>query len=131
MAADAAAPKANSTSPQGEPDEWSEEQIQDALEQLKMLHIKCRELRTTVPRMLEPLTSRQTTQQDALVSFRKSVENAANEMQDFKTLYNSDETSKVFGQAKKSRQAQPKDIKAWRARDHPDWLDMKEKKPTT
>lgn len=67
------------------------------------------------------------TEQDALASLQKSVASAAAELQNFKTLYNSDDTQKVFEQATKSRQAQPKDIKSWRARDHPDWLELSEK----
>jgi hypothetical protein len=62
--------------------------------------------------------------QDALVSFQKSVASAATELRDFGGLFSSEETKRVLEQAEKSRQAQPRDIKAWRARDHPDWLEV-------
>lgn len=43
MAANLQSAKAESGTPQGSPDEWSEEQIQDALEQLRVLHVKVRD----------------------------------------------------------------------------------------
>ncbi|ETS86029.1 hypothetical protein PFICI_04054 [Pestalotiopsis fici W106-1] len=131
MAANAQVPKAATGNSQGTPEEWTEEQLEDALEKLKILHVKCRELRTTIPRMLEPLALKHTTPQDALNTLQKSVAGASTEIEDFRSLYKSEDTKKVFDQAQKSRQVQPKDIKAWRARDHPDWLDVKEKASST
>lgn len=131
MAANAQVPKATTGNPQGKPEEWTEEQLEDALEKLKILHVKCRELRTTIPRLLEPLTSKHTNSQDAINTLQKSVASASTEIKDFRTLYKSEETTKIFEQAQKSRQAQPKDINVWRARDHPDWLDVNEKTSST
>ncbi|KAI1851381.1 hypothetical protein JX265_000385 [Neoarthrinium moseri] len=128
MASNAQAAKANQE-PLGAPEPWTEEQLEEALEKLKLLHIKSRELRTTVPRMLEPLGTKHASRQDALTSFQTSIASAATELRDFRTLYTSDESKKVFDQAKKSRQAEPKGIKPWRARDHPGWLDSEEKGP--
>ncbi|KAI4591558.1 hypothetical protein KJ359_013189 [Pestalotiopsis sp. 9143b] len=113
--------------PNGKPEEWTEEQLEEALEKLKILHIKCRELRTTIPRMLEPLALKHTISHDALNTLQKSVASAGAELRDFRNLYHSEDTKKVLEHAQKSRQAQPKDIKAWRARDHPDWLEVQEK----
>ncbi|KAI0128681.1 hypothetical protein BJ170DRAFT_682466 [Xylariales sp. AK1849] len=111
--------------------EWNEEQLEEALKRLKLLHIKarpdhCRELRSTMPRMLEPLTTKHTSRQDVLVSFQTAMASAATEIQNFRTLYTSEESQRVLEQARKSREAQPKGIKPWRARDHPDWLDLEE-----
>jgi hypothetical protein len=69
--------------------------------------------------------------QDAINTLQKSVASASTEIKDFRTLYKSEETTKIFEQAQKSRQAQPKDINVWRARDHPDWLDVNEKTSST
>jgi hypothetical protein len=46
------------------------------------------------------------------------------EISTFKTLYTNDESKEVLEKAKKSREAEPKGIKPWRARDHPDWLEL-------
>ncbi|KAH8673714.1 hypothetical protein BX600DRAFT_508951 [Xylariales sp. PMI_506] len=107
-------------------DAWTEEQIEEALSRLKLLHIKSRELRTIVPRMLEPLATKHTSPQDVLRSFQAAVTNASTELSDFRALYTSEESKKVLEQAKKSREADPKGIKPWRARDHPDWLDIED-----
>lgn len=64
-------------------------------------------------------------EQDAFASLHKSVASATAELQDFRALYTSDETKKILEQAAKSREAQPENIKTWRARDHPDWLESK------
>jgi hypothetical protein len=67
------------------------------------------------------------TAKDVLDSFRTAVGSASTELKDFKTLYTSEESKKVLDQAKKSREAQPKEIRPWRARDDPNWLDLEEK----
>ncbi|TDZ29038.1 60S ribosomal protein L34-B [Colletotrichum sidae] len=43
---------------------WDEKRLEDALDQLKLLHIKLRGLRTTIPRMMEPLSVKQPSPQD-------------------------------------------------------------------
>ncbi|ORY68566.1 uncharacterized protein BCR38DRAFT_423640 [Pseudomassariella vexata] len=100
-------------------EDGDEEQLQQALKQLKLLHIKCRELRTAIPRILEQATCRSSPENFATV-----VLNTTTELRDFKTLYTNEESKRVLEQARKSREAQPKNIKPWRASDHPDWLDM-------
>ncbi|RYP12693.1 hypothetical protein DL765_007193 [Monosporascus sp. GIB2] len=104
-------------------EEWDEEQLQQALKQLKLLHIKCRELRGTIPRMLESITTKQTPD-EVFQGLLKSVQAARSEIKDFGDLYNSDASQRVLSQAKKSREANPRDIKPWRAKDDPHWFDL-------
>ncbi|KAI1206625.1 uncharacterized protein F4807DRAFT_463570 [Annulohypoxylon truncatum] len=101
-----------------------EEQLLLNIKQLDLLHVKCRELRTTIQRMLEAIPTGSTTPEEVHESFMKSVHAASAQIKDFDELYNSEETKKVMDQAKKSRDANPKGIKPWRAKDHPDWLDQ-------
>lgn len=61
---------------------------------------------------------------DMYARFLKTIGVAGNQIKDFSVLYNSEESKKVLDQAKKSHDANPKGIKPWRARDHPDWLDL-------
>ncbi|KAI1654600.1 hypothetical protein F4813DRAFT_370501 [Daldinia decipiens] len=100
-----------------------EEQLELSMKQLNLLHIKCRELRTTIQRMLEAIPNNSTAE-EVYECFVKSVVTASTQIKDFNTLYNSEESKRVFDQAKKSRDANPKGIKPWRAKDHPDWLDL-------
>ncbi|KAI1503368.1 hypothetical protein F5X99DRAFT_375914 [Biscogniauxia marginata] len=105
-----------------------EEQLEKALKHLDLLHAKCRQLRTTIPRMTEPLPDNQP-REVIFKIFNSTVHSAQMEIKDFTTLYRSDESKKVLDQAKKSRDANPKGIKPWRARDHPEWMENIEKKP--
>ncbi|KAI1105678.1 hypothetical protein F4804DRAFT_303688 [Jackrogersella minutella] len=100
----------------------SEAQLELNMKQLNLLHIKCRELRTTIHRMLEDIPNG--TNQEVYEGFVKAVDAARTQIKDFGALYNSDESKKVLDQAKKSRDANPNGIKPWRYRDHPDWLDL-------
>ncbi len=52
------------------------------------------------------------------------MKNAGAEIQDFTTLYTSEENKKVLEKARKSRAANPKGIKTWLYKDHPDWADV-------
>ncbi|KAI1642490.1 hypothetical protein F4815DRAFT_476586 [Daldinia loculata] len=100
-----------------------EEQLELSMKQLNLLHIKCRELRTTIQRMLEAIPNNSTAE-EVYECFVKSVVAASTQIKDFNALYNSEESKRVLDQAKKSRDANPKGIKPWRAKDHPDWLDL-------
>ncbi|KAI5860585.1 hypothetical protein GGS23DRAFT_580737 [Durotheca rogersii] len=106
-----------------------EEQIELGLQQLNLLHVKCRELRTTIQCMLESIPSN-STPEELYASFVKSIAVASGQIKDFGALYNSEESRKVLEQAKKSRDANPKGIKPWRAKDHPDWFDLARRSKT-
>lgn len=54
----------------------------------------------------------------------KAVQAANDEINDFGDLYRSEESRKVLDKAKKSRDANPKNIKPWRAKDDPHWYDL-------
>ncbi|TDZ18823.1 hypothetical protein Cob_v008229 [Colletotrichum orbiculare MAFF 240422] len=101
---------------------WDEKRLEDALDQLKLLHIKLRGLRTTIPRMMEPLSVKQPSPQDTYVKFMQSVEGARQEIQDFKSHQRSAEITKIMDHATARRREEPHGIKAWRATDHPDWV---------
>ncbi|XDG00401.1 hypothetical protein ABKA04_000016 [Annulohypoxylon sp. FPYF3050] len=74
--------------------------------------------------MLESIPTVASTPEEVHEGFVKSVVAASTQIKDFGTLYNSEESRKVLDQARKSRDANPKGIKPWRAKDHPDWLDL-------
>ncbi|KAI1373049.1 hypothetical protein F4677DRAFT_430882 [Hypoxylon crocopeplum] len=100
-----------------------EEQLELNLKQLDVLHVKCRELRTTIQRMLETIPNN-APPEEIYKRIVKSFDAARNQIKDFSSLYNNEESKKALDQAKKSRDADPKGIRPWRAKDHPDWLDI-------
>ncbi|KAI1827442.1 hypothetical protein F4861DRAFT_492696 [Xylaria intraflava] len=105
-----------------------EEQLQRALKHLDLLLVRSRDIRTTIPRMLSdmPIIARNN-QDSPEVLFHELVngmKKAGTEIQDFTTLYTSEESKKVLEQARKSHEANPTGIKTWRYKDHPDWADV-------
>ncbi|KAH7041556.1 uncharacterized protein B0I36DRAFT_313019 [Microdochium trichocladiopsis] len=108
-------------------DDISQEELQleQALRHLKLLHIKSRGLRTTIPRMLDTITTGRTPE-EVFSTFKTAVTDAQTEIRDFAELYNSEESRKVLEQAQKSREAEPKGIKPWRHKDDPNWFFLDE-----
>ncbi|KAI1170143.1 hypothetical protein F4777DRAFT_570308 [Nemania sp. FL0916] len=105
-----------------------EQQLQRDLEYLGLLLVKCRDIRTTIPRMLIGLPhlaeAHKESAEDLWNEAVNHVKSAGIEIQDFTTLYTSEETKKVLDKAKKSREANPRAIKPWRYEDHPGWADV-------
>ncbi|OHE91530.1 hypothetical protein CORC01_13179 [Colletotrichum orchidophilum] len=100
---------------------WDEERLEQALDELKLLHIKLRGLRTTIPRMMEPLSIKQPSPQITFQSYMESVAAAKKEVQDFQDLRKSDKVTDIMEHATQRRKEEPNGIKAWRVTDHPDW----------
>ncbi|EFQ25254.1 hypothetical protein CGRA01v4_06396 [Colletotrichum graminicola] len=100
---------------------WDEERLELALDQLKLLHIKLRGLRTTIPIMLEPLSTKHSSPQVEFDSFMESVATAKRKVQDFQDLRKSDEMTKIMDHVAQRRKEEPNGIKAWRTIDHPEW----------
>ncbi|KAH8162506.1 hypothetical protein CIB48_g5719 [Xylaria polymorpha] len=103
-------------------------QLQRDLKHLDYLLARCRDIRTTIPRMLDGMPEVAQKHQDSretlfgeLVNHMKA---AGTEIQDFATLYTGEESKRVLEKAKGSRAANPKGIKTWLYQDHPDWADV-------
>ncbi|KXJ88790.1 hypothetical protein Micbo1qcDRAFT_166230 [Microdochium bolleyi] len=96
-------------------------QLEQALKHLKLLHIKSRGLRYTIPSMLETVTAPGTPEQ-VFANFKTAITLAQTEIKDFGELYNSEESRKVLEQARLSREAEPTGIKPWRHKDDPNWF---------
>lgn len=100
--------------------QWDEAEIEKALKRLGELHHQMRNLRSTVPRTMEPLSALSSPQK-AFEALHESTTSACSEIREYKQAATSEEASKVFERAKQSRKDNPKGIKPWRARDDPDW----------
>ncbi|KAG9239385.1 hypothetical protein BJ875DRAFT_448594 [Amylocarpus encephaloides] len=103
---------------------WNEEHLEKAMARLKEMHIQLRNLRTCIPRLLEPLSSGKQPPPEALFrEFSESTRTASEEVRKFQELMRDGETIKVLEQARKSRMENPNGIKPWRAMDHAHWLE--------
>ncbi|KAH7349732.1 hypothetical protein B0T11DRAFT_332778 [Plectosphaerella cucumerina] len=100
---------------------WDEQRLKESLDQLKILHIQLRELRTTIPRMLEPLRTKQQTPEALFDNFSQAVAASHKEVQDFTELIKDPKSTSIFQYAEQSRKENPKGIKPWTGKEEPDW----------
>ncbi|KFA52773.1 hypothetical protein S40293_00852 [Stachybotrys chartarum IBT 40293] len=107
---------------------WDETRLEEALQQLKLLHIKARMLRDTIPKMIDPLVQKQPSPDVMFSAFMKAVNDAQSNVAEFRDLMRAESSKEVFVHAEKSRQEDPLGIKPWRHSHHPDWFKMDEKK---
>ncbi|PFH63288.1 hypothetical protein XA68_14940 [Ophiocordyceps unilateralis] len=98
-----------------------EEQLKRAMKRLKLLHIKARNLRDIIPRIVEPLVQIHPSPDVMFHAFMKAVNDTQAEINEFTELMRDEESKQVFAQADKSREDNPFGIKPWRHKDHPDW----------
>lgn len=54
--------------------------------------------------------------------FAKAGKTANQEVLQFQNLWHDEDTRSIMEQANKSRADNPKGIKPWKVKDHPDWL---------
>ncbi|KAK6448766.1 hypothetical protein FP744_10005016 [Trichoderma asperellum] len=111
-----------------------EKAINLAMKRLKLLHIKAstrfqrdtdeRQLRNTIPKMLEPLVQKHPSPDVMYAAFMKSVNDAQASIKDFTELMKDDTSKAVFDRADKSKEANPLGIVPWKHKDYPDWFVM-------
>jgi len=103
---------------------WDEARIEQAMKRLKLLHIKVRLLRDTIPKMINPLVQKQPSPDAMFSAFMKAVEGAQADVKDFTDLMRDEVSKDVFDQVNKSQRESPLGIKPWRHKDYPDWFTM-------
>lgn len=94
------------------------------MQRLKLLHIKERMLRDTIPTMLEPLVQKHPSPDVMYAAFMKAVNDAQAKITDFTNLMRDETSSEAFARAKKSREERPLGITPWRHGDYPGWFDL-------
>ncbi|AEO57381.1 hypothetical protein MYCTH_2303475 [Thermothelomyces thermophilus ATCC 42464] len=104
-----------------------EQQLEDMLARLDEVHLQLRQLRSALPRMLEPLTVKQPSPQAAFAAFMQSVNNTNKEVANFQEAYYSLITDGLFQRARPGQKS-PRSLKQWRATEHPDWADPDKKR---
>ncbi|ESZ99348.1 hypothetical protein SBOR_0273 [Sclerotinia borealis F-4128] len=107
----------------GSEEVWDEAKLEQAMKTLKEMHIQCRNLRSTIPRLLTPLATKQQSPEQLFSSFQQAATTSNKEVREFIRLMNDEESVKLFEHAKESRAENPHGIKPWRVTQHPDWLD--------
>ncbi|KAJ6779428.1 hypothetical protein PWT90_03885 [Aphanocladium album] len=101
-----------------------EARLREAMRQLKLLHIKSRLLRGTIPKMLDPLVQKQPSPDVMYAAFMKAVNEAQDTIKEFTELMRDEKSKAVFDMADKSKEENPFGIKPWRHQDHPNWFNL-------
>ncbi|KAI9740711.1 MAG: hypothetical protein M1818_004676 [Claussenomyces sp. TS43310] len=101
---------------------WDQERLEAALASLKDMYIQLRELRSTIPRLIEPLTVKQPSPEELYRKFASAALAANEEIKRFRDGMQDEETKLIFERASESRARDPRGITPWRITDEPDWL---------
>ncbi|KAI8666526.1 hypothetical protein NCS57_00877700 [Fusarium keratoplasticum] len=125
--------------------EWDEARLEEAMQRLKLLHIKVRLLRDTIPQMIQPLLQKQPSRRrpiptrkqlqlmhlitaDAMfAAYMKSITEAQNNVKEFTELMRDDFSQQIAAQVQKRQAEEPNGIVPWRHQDHPDWFTLDKK----
>ncbi|KAI9828037.1 MAG: hypothetical protein M1832_003564 [Thelocarpon impressellum] len=111
--------------------EWDDEaRLEAALEELKEMHIRLRELRTTIPDLVRPLTTPASSPEELFASFGAAAQTATGDVRSFIEYMRAPTARATLDRAAASR-AQDGAVKAWRVTEEPGWLVRKggEKRP--
>ncbi|KAH8178742.1 hypothetical protein LIA77_00261 [Sarocladium implicatum] len=101
---------------------WDEARLEEAMERLKLLHVKVRNLRDAIPKMLEPMAKPHPTPDALLNAFKSAVAESQAAVQEFNDLINEVKSRQVLDYAKQSKEKDPSGIAPWRHTENPDWF---------
>ncbi|KAK4226091.1 hypothetical protein QBC38DRAFT_367306 [Podospora fimiseda] len=106
-----------------------EEKLEEALKQLNQLHLQLREVRSAIPRMLEPLMDKQPSAEAMYATFMKTFENTTKELSSFRDAYwMAHRPGMPFNKAQEGFKKNPQaPAKQWHARDDPTWAECAER----
>ncbi|KAG5973021.1 hypothetical protein E4U58_005868 [Claviceps cyperi] len=99
-----------------------EVRLDHAMKRLKLLYKKARQLRGTIPKMLDPLIQKQPSPDALFNSFVKAVTEAQSDVAEFTELMRDEKSKQIFTHVARSRQEDPLGITPWRHKDFPDWF---------
>ncbi|KAH0542183.1 hypothetical protein FGG08_003404 [Glutinoglossum americanum] len=107
-------------------DEWSDEQLGAALKRLDEMHRQLRALRTTIPRMIKPLTAPHDSPEELFRDFARAAETAVGEVKAFRRFRNDEKSRQALERAVASSKESREGITPWKATEHPNAFDPPE-----
>ncbi|KAI9793058.1 MAG: hypothetical protein M1816_000956 [Peltula sp. TS41687] len=108
-----------------EADDWDPSRLEQAIAHLSQAHAQLRSLRTTPPKMLQPLTKPSGGPTDIFHNFSQGVKDAMNQINEFSTLMRSEITTEVLDRAEASRLKKNENLKPWLVTEDEDWSSEK------
>ncbi|KAI9797260.1 MAG: hypothetical protein M1833_005556 [Piccolia ochrophora] len=112
-------------------DEWSEERLEDAMRQVNELHLQLRKLRTTIPRMIKPLTTVYASPEELFQNFSQAATTAHEEVKNFAEHVRTERSRSVLEHAAISRKENPTGINAWLVTENDGWLGEGQPEPAS
>ncbi|MCJ1281301.1 hypothetical protein MMC26_000619 [Xylographa opegraphella] len=104
-------------------DEWDEERINSSLSLLQEMHIQLRELRQTIPSLMQIMHVEYPSTEALYTNISHTAMKSIACIQSFTTLVKSPRSQEVLVRAKGSRTKNEEGITGWLVTHHPDWLD--------
>ena len=86
--------------------------------------LKLRYLRETIPRLIDPLLTDQSSPEALYADFLQAAVSAFKDVKDFSKLINDVRSQVVLDRAKASRAESSEGIVRWKVTEHKDWLDV-------
>lgn len=105
--------------------EWDEGRITSSLDQLQNMHIQLRQLRETMPRLVEPLLAHHASPEDLYSNYSTCTLETAKAIKSLTKFMQEPNSQETLKKAKSSRAAQPEGIRPWMVTEHPDWLEVR------
>ncbi|MCJ1401542.1 hypothetical protein MMC11_004758 [Xylographa trunciseda] len=104
-------------------EEWDEERITSSLALLQELHIQLRDLRETIPSLMQVMHVEHASPQAFYTDMSQTAMKSITSIQSFSSLIKDSKSQGILIKANESRTKNDQGITGWLVTQHPDWLD--------
>ncbi|MCJ1390495.1 hypothetical protein MMC18_003355 [Xylographa bjoerkii] len=104
-------------------EEWEEQHISSSLALLKEMHIQLRQLRETIPSLMQVMHVEHHSPEALYADISQTAMKSIASIQSFTSLMKDSKSQDVFVKANASRTKNNEGITWWLVTQHPDWLD--------
>ncbi|KAI9805538.1 MAG: hypothetical protein M1825_000789 [Sarcosagium campestre] len=101
--------------------EWDEQRLESALHQLDKLHLRLRSLRSTIPKIIKPLTTPHDSPEMLFRRFAQASEQALQDIKIFTEAMRNESNRGLFEHATSSRASKTEGITPWLVTAYPGW----------
>ncbi|KAL8994093.1 MAG: hypothetical protein Q9169_005849 [Polycauliona sp. 2 TL-2023] len=101
-----------------------EARLESSMAQLHEMHVRLRNLRDTVTRLVDPMLVERKSPEEFYHDFIRNVTKTQTDVRVFTDFVRNDKSRDVFERAAESRALNSENITGWRVTEHEDWLDI-------
>ncbi|MCJ1472740.1 hypothetical protein MMC13_001389 [Lambiella insularis] len=103
--------------------DWDEARINSSLAHLQEMHIQLRQLRETIPSLMQTIHSDYRSPEDLYAAISQAAVAAVSGIKGFATLVREAKSQEILVKASESRVKNNEGVVDWLVTQHPDWLD--------